>query len=80
MEPEPEPERVAAGPGSGGMRLVPDRAEGTGLEVLTVEYQRIMEIVARADGPVMAKDVAIAGSGDDLGEGGAVPWSAAQAR
>ncbi|MDQ1032793.1 hypothetical protein QF035_010375 [Streptomyces umbrinus] len=26
-----EPERVAAGPGAGGMRLVPDRVEGMGL-------------------------------------------------
>ncbi|MEU3282861.1 hypothetical protein [Streptomyces antibioticus] len=59
-EPEPEPERVAAGPGAGGMRLVPDRAEGMGLEALTSDYQRIMEIVAGADGPVMAKDVAMA--------------------
>jgi hypothetical protein len=59
-EPEPEPERVTAGPGAGGMRLVPDRAEGMGVEVLTSEYRRIMEIVADADGPVMAKDVAIA--------------------
>lgn len=42
------------------MRLVPDRAEGMGVEVLTSEYRRIMEIVADADGPVMAKDVAIA--------------------
>jgi hypothetical protein len=60
VEPEPEPERVTAGPGAGGMRLVPDRAEGMGVEVLTSEYRRIMEIVADADGPVMAKDVAIA--------------------
>ncbi|MFJ2218383.1 hypothetical protein ACIOJ8_40030, partial [Streptomyces sp. NPDC087864] len=59
-EPEPEPERVAAGPGAGGMRLVPDRVEGMGLEALTSEYQRIMEIVAGTDGPVMAKDVAMA--------------------
>lgn len=57
---EPEPERVAAGPGAGGMRLVPDRVEGMGLEALTSDYQRIMEIVAGADGPVMAKDVAMA--------------------
>ncbi|GAA2424925.1 hypothetical protein [Streptomyces glaucus] len=55
-----DPERVAAGPGAGGMRLVPDRVEGMGLEALTSEYQRIMEIVAEADGPVMAKDVAMA--------------------
>ena len=47
-----------AGPGAGGMRLVPDRAEGMGMEALTPEYRRIMEIVAGADGPVMAKDVA----------------------
>ncbi|MDX2757453.1 hypothetical protein [Streptomyces europaeiscabiei] len=60
VEPGPEPERVAAGPGAGGMRLVPDRVEGMGLEALTSEYQRIMEIVAGADGPVMAKDVAMA--------------------
>ncbi|WP_055495236.1 hypothetical protein [Streptomyces sp. TP-A0356] len=32
---EPEPEPVVAGPGAGGMRLVPDRVEGTGVEVLT---------------------------------------------
>jgi hypothetical protein len=59
-EPEPERERVVVGPGAGGMRLVPDRTEGVGVEVLTPEYQRIMEIVAGASGPVMAKDVAIA--------------------
>ncbi|MDQ0605103.1 hypothetical protein QF037_009448 [Streptomyces canus] len=55
-----EPERVAAGPGAGGMRLVPDRVEGMGLASLTLEYQRIMEIVAGADDPVMANDVAMA--------------------
>ncbi|MFI1488726.1 hypothetical protein [Streptomyces sp. NPDC020747] len=55
---EPEPERVVAGPGAGGMRLVPDRSEGMGVESLTSEYRRIMEIVTGADGPVMAKDVA----------------------
>ncbi|GAA2657924.1 hypothetical protein [Streptomyces lunalinharesii] len=54
----PEPVRVVAGPGAGGMRLVPDRAEGLGVEVLTSEYRRIMEIVADADGPVMIKGVA----------------------
>ncbi|MCX5064185.1 hypothetical protein OG895_43765 [Streptomyces sp. NBC_00201] len=59
-EPEPEPERVTVGPGVGGMRLVPDRTEGIGMEVLTPEYRRIMEIVAGAGGPVMARDVAIA--------------------
>jgi hypothetical protein len=58
----PEPERVAVtvGPGAGGMRVVPDRVEGMGLQALTSEYRRIMEIVAGADGPVMAKDVALA--------------------
>ncbi|WP_433455464.1 hypothetical protein ACQPXS_45935 [Streptomyces sp. CA-142005] len=55
-----EPEWVVVGPGAGGMRLVPDRAEGMAVEVLTPEYRRIVEIVACADGPVMAKDVAIA--------------------
>ncbi|MEV0282450.1 hypothetical protein AB0I22_39700 [Streptomyces sp. NPDC050610] len=60
VEPEPEPEKVVVGPGAGGMRLVPDRTEGVGVEVLTPEYQRIMAIVAGASGPVMAKDVAIA--------------------
>ncbi|MCW8103421.1 hypothetical protein [Streptomyces tauricus] len=60
VEPEPEPERVAAGPGAGGMRLVPDRVEGMGLQALPSEYQQIMEIVAGADGPVMARDVAVA--------------------
>ncbi|MEV7479703.1 hypothetical protein [Streptomyces halstedii] len=59
-EPEPEPAAVTVGPGAGGMRVVPDRVEGIGLEVLTWEYRRIMEIVAGADGPVMAKDVALA--------------------
>lgn len=53
-----EPEPVAVTPGAAGMRLVPDRAEGMGWEALTADYQRIMEIVADADGPVMAKDVA----------------------
>jgi predicted transcriptional regulator of viral defense system len=42
------------------MRLVPDRVEEMGLASLTSEYQRIMEIVAGADGLVMAKDVAMA--------------------
>ncbi|WP_328687865.1 hypothetical protein OHA74_01095 [Streptomyces phaeochromogenes] len=37
---------------------MPDRAEGVGLESLTSEYRRIMEIVTGAGGPVMAKDVA----------------------
>ncbi|MFD2683737.1 hypothetical protein ACFS5L_02455 [Streptomyces phyllanthi] len=55
-----EPEPVVAGPGAGGMRLVPDRVEGMGVEVLTPEYRRIMEIVVSSDGPVMAKDVAVA--------------------
>ncbi|MBW8802114.1 MAG: hypothetical protein JF597_53950 [Streptomyces sp.] len=41
------------------MRVVPDRVEGMGLQALTSEYRRIMEIVAGADGPVMAKDVAV---------------------
>ncbi|MER7179763.1 hypothetical protein ABT404_09805 [Streptomyces hyaluromycini] len=62
VEPEPEEElgKVVVGPGAGGMRLVPDRTEGMGAEVLTPEYQRIMAIVAGASEPVMAKDVAIA--------------------
>ncbi|MFF1640653.1 hypothetical protein ACFVXA_24100 [Streptomyces sp. NPDC058246] len=30
------------------------------MEVLTPEYRRIMEIVVKASGPVMAKDVALA--------------------
>ncbi|MFJ9246860.1 hypothetical protein [Streptomyces sp. NPDC101776] len=55
-----EAAEVVIGPGAGGMRLVPDRTEGMGAEVLTPEYQRIMAIVAGAGGPVMAKDVAIA--------------------
>ncbi|WP_405654003.1 hypothetical protein [Streptomyces sp. NBC_00019] len=58
--PEPEPVAVTVGPGAGGMRVVPGRVEGMGLEALTSEYRRIMEIVAGADGPVMAKDVALA--------------------
>jgi hypothetical protein len=58
-EPEPEPVAVTVGPGAGGMRVVPDRVEGMGLQALTSEYRRIMEIVAGADGPVMAKDVAV---------------------
>lgn len=57
---EPEPEPVVAGPGAGGMRLVPERVEGMGVEVLTPEYRRIMEIVGSSDNPVMAKDVAVA--------------------
>jgi hypothetical protein len=39
----------ALGPGAGGMRLVPDRVEGMGVEVLTPEHRRIMEIVASSD-------------------------------
>ncbi|MGW1365398.1 hypothetical protein ACWCQP_49860 [Streptomyces chartreusis] len=58
-EPEPEPVAVTVGPGAGGMRVVPDRVEGMGLEALTSEYRRIMEIVAGSDGPVMAKNVAV---------------------
>ncbi|MEU3394275.1 hypothetical protein [Streptomyces albidoflavus] len=45
-------------PGAAGMRLVPERVDGMGMEVLTSDYRRIKEIVADADGPVMAKDVA----------------------
>jgi hypothetical protein len=59
-EPEPEPVAVTVGPGAGGMRVVPDRVKGMGLEALTPEYRRIMEIVAGADGPVMARNVALA--------------------
>jgi mRNA-degrading endonuclease toxin of MazEF toxin-antitoxin module len=59
-EPEPEPVAVTVGPGAGGMRVVPGRVEGMGLEALTPEYRRIMEIVAGADGPVMARNVALA--------------------
>ena len=78
-EPEPEPERVVAGPGAGGMRLVPDRSEGMGVESLTSEYRRIMEIVTGADGPVMAKDVAWdAGPGAHAGQDRAGPGPAAQ--
>lgn len=43
-------------PSAAGMRLVPDRTEGIGLEGLTSEYQQLMKIVA--DGAVMARDVA----------------------
>ncbi|GAA1162846.1 hypothetical protein GCM10009654_19420 [Streptomyces hebeiensis] len=56
---EPEPEPVVT-PGAGGMRLIPGREEGMGVEMLTPEYRRIMEIVAKASGAVMAKDVALA--------------------
>ncbi|WP_103517201.1 hypothetical protein [Streptomyces sp. SM10] len=59
VEPEPEPEPVVT-PGAGGMRLIPDREEGMGVEVLTPEYRRIMEIVTKASGPVTARDVALA--------------------
>ncbi|KUO15952.1 hypothetical protein [Streptomyces dysideae] len=55
-----EPEPAVVTHGAGGMRLTPDREEGMGAEVLTPEYRRIMEIVAKASGPVMAKDVALA--------------------
>ncbi|WP_234354704.1 hypothetical protein [Streptomyces sp. NRRL WC-3618] len=61
VEPEPVvvgPEPVVVGPCAGGMRLVPDCAEGMGTEALTPDYRQIMKIVADADGPVMAKDVA----------------------
>ncbi|ATZ22029.1 hypothetical protein SLAV_38895 [Streptomyces lavendulae subsp. lavendulae] len=57
-DPDPDPEPVAVTPGAAGMRLVPERVDGMGMEVLTSDYRRIMEIVADADGPVMAKDVA----------------------
>ncbi|KUL24579.1 hypothetical protein ADL12_36240 [Streptomyces regalis] len=42
------------------MRLVPDRVEGMGVEVLAPQYRRIMEIVASSDGPVMVRDVTVA--------------------
>lgn len=58
VEPEPEPEPVVLTPGAAGIRLVPDRVDGMGLEVLTSDYRRIVEIVTDAGGPVMAKDVA----------------------
>ena len=51
---------MTVGPGAGGMRVVPDRVEGMGLQALTSEYRRIMEVVAGAEGPVTAKDVALA--------------------
>jgi hypothetical protein len=60
VSPEAEPVAVTVGQGAGGMRVVPDRVEGMGLQALTSEYRRIMEIVAGADGPVMAKNVALA--------------------
>ncbi|MFD3308239.1 hypothetical protein [Streptomyces sp. NPDC058694] len=41
--------------GAAGMRLVPDRVDGMGLEVLTSDYRRTMEIVTDAGGPVTAK-------------------------
>ncbi|WP_327346982.1 hypothetical protein [Streptomyces europaeiscabiei] len=53
-----EPEPVVLTPGAAGMRLVPDRVDGMGLEVLTSDYRRIVEIVTDAGGPMMAKDVA----------------------
>ncbi|UIX33948.1 hypothetical protein [Streptomyces sp. GQFP] len=62
-EQEPEPEPVVLTPGAAGMRLVPDRVDGMGLEVLTSDYRRIMEIVTDAGGPVTAKDVACAWTG-----------------
>ncbi|MFJ3914419.1 hypothetical protein [Streptomyces vinaceus] len=58
VDPDPDPEPVAVTPGAAGMRLVPERVDGMGMEVLTSDYRRIMEIVSDADGPVMAKDVA----------------------
>ena len=58
VEPEPEPEPVVLTPGAAGMRLVPDRVDGMGLEVLTSDYRRVVEIVTDAGGPMMAKDVA----------------------
>ncbi|MFE9677221.1 hypothetical protein ACFYO5_24345 [Streptomyces sp. NPDC006259] len=54
VEPEPEPDLPVVTPGAAGMRLVPDRVEGMGL--LTAEYRRIMDIVAGANKPVMAKN------------------------
>ncbi|MDQ1073638.1 hypothetical protein [Streptomyces canus] len=59
-QPSVEPEPVVVTPGAGGMRLIPDREKGMGVEVLTPEYRRIKEIVVKASGPVMAKDVALA--------------------
>ena len=62
-ESEPESEPVVVGPvvltpGAAGMRLVPDRVDGMGLEVLASDYRRVVEIVTDAGGPMMAKDVA----------------------
>ncbi|WP_436736671.1 hypothetical protein [Streptomyces sp. BBFR102] len=51
-------EPAAVTPGAAGMRPVPDRVDGRGLEAPTSDYRRIMEIVADTDGPVIAKDVA----------------------
>jgi len=58
VEPVPVPEFGAVTPGAAGMRLVPDRVDGMGVEALTSDYRRIMEIVVDAGGSVMAKDVA----------------------
>ncbi|MFF3518668.1 hypothetical protein [Streptomyces sp. NPDC002573] len=54
-----ELERVTAGPGAGGMLLVPHREPGMDESVLPADYQAIMKIVATASDPVPAKDISV---------------------
>lgn len=74
-----QPAAVTVGPGAGGMRVVPDRVEGMGLQALASEYRRIMEIVVgggrSGDGQGSRPR---AGPGDDPGEDRAGPGAAAQ--
>ncbi|KUL35641.1 hypothetical protein [Streptomyces regalis] len=50
-------ERVTTAPGSGGMRLVPDRADGMDVAALPEDYQAIMRLVAESAGPAQAGQV-----------------------
>ncbi|CAM5464109.1 hypothetical protein [Streptomyces aurantiogriseus] len=50
-------ERVTTAPGAGGMRLIPDRADGMDAGVLPKDYQAIMRLVADAAEPAQAGQV-----------------------
>ncbi|MGW4518737.1 hypothetical protein ACWEO4_44180 [Streptomyces sp. NPDC004393] len=54
-----ELERVTAGPGAGGMLLVPHRGPGMDESALPADYQAIMKIVSVVAEPVPAKDVSV---------------------
>ncbi len=74
-------ERVTTAPGAGGMRLVPDRADGMDVGVLPEEYQAIMRLVADATEPAQAGQVSEAlGNGTLPGQVEAVRASGSGSR